>query len=163
MNNFPVFLSFSPSPDLCSYELNICDPLDSVFTERIMGLPVENYKAYVEADATQRAKNIQTDTFFLIHGLADATAPYHHSIQLARALTNAGTIYRYIVSHFVIQWPADGEEKWIFLSFQSYADEGHDLRGVTEHVYRSMEHYYQDCLSLDDNSDAPMDVPVPSE
>lgn len=36
-----------------------------------MGLPVENYKAYVEADATQKAKNIDSDTFFLIHGLGE--------------------------------------------------------------------------------------------
>jgi inactive dipeptidyl peptidase 10 len=71
---------------------------DSAFTERIMGLPIENYKAYVEADATQKAKNIESDTFFLIHGLADATAPYHHSVQLARTLTDAGTIFRYTVS-----------------------------------------------------------------
>lgn len=101
------FSRFSPlSPPVSNFLLvrtQFHDPLDSVFTERIMGLPVENYKGYVEADATQRAKNIKSDTFFLIHGLADATAPYHHSIQLARALTNAGTIYRYIVSHCVIQ------------------------------------------------------------
>lgn len=64
-----------------------------------MGLPVENYKGYVEADATQKAKNIDTDTFFLIHGLADATAPYHHSAQMARSLTDAGTIFRYTVRH----------------------------------------------------------------
>lgn len=63
-----------------------------------MGLPIENYKAYVEADVTQRAKNIPSDAFFLIHGLADATVPYHHSIQLAQSLTNAGTIFRYTVS-----------------------------------------------------------------
>lgn len=62
-----------------------------------MGLPIENYKGYVEADATQKAKNIESDTFFLIHGLADATAPYHHSVQLARSLTDAGTIFRYTV------------------------------------------------------------------
>jgi dipeptidyl aminopeptidase/acylaminoacyl peptidase len=62
-----------------------------------MGLPVENYKGYVEADATQKAKNIESDTFFLIHGLADATAPYHHGVQLARSLTEAGTIFRYTV------------------------------------------------------------------
>lgn len=62
-----------------------------------MGLPVENYKGYVEADATQTAKNIESDTFFLIHGMADASAPYHHSVQLARSLTEAGTIFRYSV------------------------------------------------------------------
>lgn len=35
------------------------------------------------------------------------------------------------------------------LSLQSYADEGHDLRGVLEHVYRSMEDFLTECLSLD--------------
>lgn len=65
-----------------------------------MGLPIENYKAYVEADATQKAKNIPSDSFFLIHGMADATTPYHHSVELAKGLTNAGTIYRYTVSNF---------------------------------------------------------------
>lgn len=67
-----------------------------------MGLPIENYKAYVEADVTQRAKNIPNDAFFLIHGLADATVPYHHSVQLAKSLTNAGTIYRYTVSALAV-------------------------------------------------------------
>lgn len=63
-----------------------------------MGLPVENYKAYVEADATQRSRNIPSDSFFLIHGLADTTAPYHHSVQLAKSLTADGVIFRYTVS-----------------------------------------------------------------
>lgn len=63
-----------------------------------MGLPVENYKGYVEADATHKAKNIESDTLFLIHGLADASAPYHHSVQMARSLTDAGVIFRYTVS-----------------------------------------------------------------
>jgi hypothetical protein len=47
-------------------------------------------------------------------------------------------------------------------SLQSYADEGHDLRGVTEHVYRSMEHYYHSCLSLDSDG-GQIEEPVPSE
>ncbi|CAO1378587.1 unnamed protein product [Diamesa serratosioi] len=114
---------------------------NSAFTERILGIPVNNYKAYVEADVTQKAKQIKTDSFFLIHGLADVTAPYHHSIQLARSLTEAGTIFRY----------------------QAYADEGHELSGVTEHVYRSMEHYYRDCLSLDTDDEKPASNPVPAE
>lgn len=39
--------------------------------------------------------------------------------------------------------------KNVFFSFQAYADEGHDLKGVIEHVYRSMEDYLRECLSLD--------------
>lgn len=126
-----------------------------------MGLPVENYKGYVEADATQKAKNMGSDKFFLIHGMADATAPYHHSVQMAKSLTEAGTIYRYTVSvNFQDQF---GMKSISRITFQSYADEGHDLRGVTEHVHRSMEHYFRGCLNLDEDSEVPVENAVPSE
>lgn len=71
---------------------------DSVFTEKILGLPVENYKAYVEADATQRAKNFPSKSYFLVHGLADLSVPYQHGIQLARALTEANKLFKHQVS-----------------------------------------------------------------
>lgn len=71
---------------------------DSIFTERILGVPAENYKAYVEADATQKGRQIPSYSYFLIHGLADVTAPYQHGIQLARSLSESGTIFRYLVS-----------------------------------------------------------------
>lgn len=73
--------------------------LDSAFTERILGLPAENYKGYVEADATQRARLIKSNSFFLIHGLADSTAPYVHGVQLAKSLTEANILFRYQVSY----------------------------------------------------------------
>ncbi|XP_044727006.1 inactive dipeptidyl peptidase 10 [Chrysoperla carnea] len=116
---FKCGVSVSPITDWLYY--------NSAFTERIMGLPAENYKGYVEADATQRAKHIPSHSLFVLHGMADVTAPYTHGIELTRALAEAGVIYRY----------------------QSYADEGHELVGVLEHVYRSMENYLQECLSLD--------------
>lgn len=58
---------------------------------------MENYKAYVEADATQRARNIPSESLFLIHGLADLSAPYLHSIQLARALTESNILFKHQV------------------------------------------------------------------
>ncbi|CAH2238065.1 jg18449 [Pararge aegeria aegeria] len=97
------------------------------FTERILGQPSVNYKGYVEADASQRAHHVPRHALYLIHGMADMSAPYPHALQLARALTDAGVLFRY----------------------QAYADEGHDLKGVIEHVYRSMEDYLRECLSLD--------------
>ncbi|XP_031617317.1 inactive dipeptidyl peptidase 10 isoform X1 [Contarinia nasturtii] len=118
----PVYkcgVSVSPITDWLFY--------NSAFTERILGLPNENYKGYVEADATQRARHIPSHSFFLLHGLADSSAPYLHGTQLARALAKAGVIFQY----------------------QTYADEGHELSNVLEHVYKSMEHYLKDCLSLD--------------
>lgn len=75
-----------------------CYVVDSAFTERILGLPIENYKGYVEADATQRARHIPPSSFFLMHGLADLSAPYLHGTQLARALTEAGVLFQYQVS-----------------------------------------------------------------
>lgn len=132
----PVFkcgISVSPVTDWLYY--------NSIFTERILGLPAENYKAYVEADATQKGRQIPSYSYFLIHGLADVTAPYQHGIQLARSLSESGTIFRYL----------------------SYADEGHDLTGVIEHVYRSMEDFLRNCLSLDSDEDKPSEAHVPNE
>ena len=68
-----------------------------------MGLPAENYKGYVEADATQRARLIKSHAFFLIHGLADSTAPYIHGVQLAKSLTDANVLYRYQVSNVIFR------------------------------------------------------------
>jgi len=63
-----------------------------------LGVPGENYKGYVEADATQRARNVPSHSMYLLHGLADITAPYQHGVALARALAEAGIIFRYQVS-----------------------------------------------------------------
>uniref|UniRef100_A0A1A9V2A1 Peptidase S9 prolyl oligopeptidase catalytic domain-containing protein n=1 Tax=Glossina austeni TaxID=7395 RepID=A0A1A9V2A1_GLOAU len=122
---FKCGIAISPIADWLYY--------NTAFTERILGLPAENYKGYVEADATQRARLIKSHSFFLIHGLADSTAPYIHGVQLAKSLTDANILYRY----------------------QTYADEGHELVGVLEHVYSSMEHYFADCLSLDPDDTKP--------
>ncbi|XP_063236972.1 inactive dipeptidyl peptidase 10 [Bacillus rossius redtenbacheri] len=119
-NIFKCGIAVSPVSDWLYY--------NSAFTERILGLPGDNYKGYVEADATQRARNVPSHSLYLLHGLADVTAPYPHGVALARALAKAGVIFRY----------------------QSYADEGHALLGVLGHVYRSMEDYLKECLSLDD-------------
>ncbi|XP_072401432.1 inactive dipeptidyl peptidase 10 isoform X1 [Diabrotica undecimpunctata] len=117
-------ISVSPISDWLFY--------NAAFTEKIMGLPNENYKGYVEADATQRARNIPKRSFFLIHGMADLTAPYQHGVMLASALTEARVLYRY----------------------QSYADEGHLLEGVIEHVYNSMQNFFEECLNLDTDEKA---------
>ncbi|XP_039280543.1 inactive dipeptidyl peptidase 10 isoform X2 [Nilaparvata lugens] len=118
---FKCGIAVSPITDWLYY--------NSAFTERILGSPSENFKGYVEADATEKSKNIPSGSFFIIHGLADISAPYQHSVALDHALTTAGVMFRY----------------------QSYADQGHDLRGVREHVYSTMEEYWTECLSLEED------------
>lgn len=71
--------------------------LDSAFTERILGLSSESYKDYVEADAVQRAKHIEAGSLYLLHGLADISVPYSHSLSLAAALARSSVLFRYQV------------------------------------------------------------------
>lgn len=66
----------------------------------MLGAPAENYKGYVEADLTQRARLVPSHSLYLLHGLADLTAPYTHGVAFAKALSEAGIIFRYQVSHF---------------------------------------------------------------
>ncbi|KOX73169.1 Dipeptidyl peptidase 4 [Melipona quadrifasciata] len=68
---------------------------NSAFTERVLGAPAENYKGYVEADLTQRARLVPSHSLYLLHGLADLTAPYTHGVAFAKALSEAGIIFRY--------------------------------------------------------------------
>ncbi|KAF4524776.1 hypothetical protein B566_EDAN014470 [Ephemera danica] len=67
----------------------------SAFTERVLGSPEENFKGYLEADATQHARHIPNHALFLLHGLADLSTPFPHGIALARALSDAGVLFRY--------------------------------------------------------------------
>ena len=71
---------------------------DSAFTERVLGAPAENFKGYVEADLTQRARLVPSNSLYLLHGLADLTAPYTHGVAFAKAMSEAGVIFRYQVS-----------------------------------------------------------------
>lgn len=82
---------------MCRFLLILGFFVDSAFTERILGLPADNYKGYVEADATQRARHIPSHSLYLMHGLADLSAPYQHGVSLAKALTDAGVLFRYQV------------------------------------------------------------------
>jgi dipeptidyl-peptidase-4 len=66
-------------------------------TERLLGAPSENYKMYVEADASQRTKHIQPNSLLIVHGLADLSVPYIHSAALATSLTRHGVLFRYQV------------------------------------------------------------------
>ena len=83
---------------LISYQSQLF--VDSAFTERVLGFPDENYKSYVEADATQRAKSIPSNSLLLIHGMADLTVPYTHSLALIKSLIKAGVIFRFQVIVF---------------------------------------------------------------
>ncbi|CAM1307614.1 Uncharacterised protein g4646 [Pycnogonum litorale] len=97
---------------------------DSIFTERYMQTFKENKEGYLRADSLSRAKNLRNRKFFLIHGSADDDVHFQQSMMLAMALNKQGVMYR----------------------SQFYPDEGHDLIGVQEHLYRSMEGFLDECF-----------------
>ncbi|KAF2361263.1 Dipeptidylpeptidase IV N-terminal domain, partial [Trinorchestia longiramus] len=101
---------------------------DSVYSERYMGsphiLPGSNYKGYEAADVTKVVGNLKTKFLMLVHGTADHTVHYHHSMLLAKALTDEGILFRQM----------------------TYSDEGHKLWGVAEHFYRTLETFLADCF-----------------
>ncbi|KAF5283304.1 hypothetical protein FQA39_LY17351 [Lamprigera yunnana] len=99
---------------------------DSAYTERYMGLPnvTDNYKGYDEADVTKKAQQLKDKMFYLVHGSADDNVHLQQSMALAKALSEAGTLFRQ----------------------QMYPDENHGLGGVKKHLYRSMGLFLDDCF-----------------
>lgn len=73
-----------------------------MYSERYMGsphiLPGSNYKGYEAADVTKVAGNLRDKFLLLVHGTADHTVHYHHSMLLSKALTDEGILFRQMVS-----------------------------------------------------------------
>ncbi|XP_047736986.1 venom dipeptidyl peptidase 4 isoform X1 [Hyalella azteca] len=101
---------------------------DAVFSERYMGsphiLPGSNYKGYEAADVTKVAGNLKNKFLMLVHGTADHSVHYHHTMLLAKALADEGILFRQM----------------------TYSDEGHRLLGVKEHFYKTLEMFISDCF-----------------
>ncbi|XP_075238106.1 dipeptidyl peptidase 4-like [Lycorma delicatula] len=99
---------------------------NSLFSERIMGTPnvTDNYRGYEESDISKRAGNLRDKPYLLIHGTADNTVHYQHSMILVRAFTEGGILFRQ----------------------QTYPDENHSFEGVQMHLYRMMESFWDECF-----------------
>ncbi|XP_049831347.1 venom dipeptidyl peptidase 4-like [Schistocerca gregaria] len=98
----------------------------SQYTEVYMGLPTpeDNEVGYNASDVTRLAERFQNKTFFLIHGTADDNVHYQHSMMLARALEDAGVIFRQ----------------------QSYPDQDHTVADLSTHLYRSVDEFFAECF-----------------
>lgn len=79
--------------------------LDSIYTERYMGLPTleDNQKGYNESDVTRRVENFRHKIFYLIHGNADDNVHYQQSMALSRAFeTHDIMFYQQVIGYRLI-------------------------------------------------------------
>ncbi|GLH16374.1 Venom dipeptidyl peptidase 4, partial [Gryllus bimaculatus] len=118
-HTFQCGLAVSPITDWLYY--------DAVRSERYMRLPTiqDNLAGYIDASLTNKVENLRYKKFMLIHGTADSSVHYQHSMMLAKAL----------------------EQNGILFSQSSYPDEEMNLKGVTSHLYFTMEKFFDDCFS----------------
>lgn len=81
----------------CIYRDNCI--LDSAWTEKLMGTPnvTDNYRGYEDSDLSKKAMTLDKKLLMLIHGSADETVHYQHSMMLIRALTEKGVLFRHQV------------------------------------------------------------------
>ncbi|XP_062551679.1 venom dipeptidyl peptidase 4-like [Armigeres subalbatus] len=100
---------------------------DSVYTERYMGLPQagDNKKGYRKADVSKYVNGMRNHMFLLIHGNADDNVHYQNSMVFVRALVDENIEFQQMF----------------------YPDEDHALGGVSEHLYHTMDKFWNECFT----------------
>ncbi|XP_022237849.1 prolyl endopeptidase FAP-like [Limulus polyphemus] len=99
---------------------------DSVYTERYMKLPKENFIGYEKSNLLKKAGNIKGKKYLLIHGTSDDNVHILQSMMLMKALSEKGVLFQ----------------------TQVYVDENHFLPHVKLHLYRTMEAFLDRCFNL---------------
>ena len=87
-NRFKVGISGAPVTDWRNY--------DSIYTERYMGLPAENLEGYQKSSVVEAANNL-SGKLLLIHGGVDDNVHINNTMQLAKALQEAGKLFQMMI------------------------------------------------------------------
>lgn len=100
---------------------------DSIYTERYMGLPQleDNEAGYEIGDVSRYVAGMKNHMFLLIHGNADDNVHYQNSMVFVRALVDEDVEFEQM----------------------SYPDEDHGLGGVTQHLYHTMDNFWNQCFA----------------
>ncbi|MDR2809492.1 MAG: S9 family peptidase [Tannerellaceae bacterium] len=98
---------------------------DSVYTERYMRTPKENFDGYAATSPIRLAKNLQ-GKLLLVHGTADDNVHFHQTLEYAEALVQAGKQFE----------------------MQIYKDRNHGIAGGNTrfHLYTRMSEFLFDNL-----------------
>jgi dipeptidyl-peptidase-4 len=98
---------------------------DSIYTERYMGLPKDNASGYADSSPVNAAKSLN-GRLLVVHGTNDDNVHFQNTIQMIRALINAGKQY----------------------DLQLYPNKTHGLSGSTDrtHLYHRIQHHFEQYL-----------------
>ena len=110
------------------YQIPSRSPTDTIYTERVMGLPspLDNKIGYDNARLSTMALNFVDKQFLLIHGTLDDNVHYQQAMALSRSLERNDVMFKQI----------------------TYPDETHSLIGVRPHLYHSLTHFFSECFGI---------------
>ncbi|MBN3277490.1 DPP6 protein, partial [Polyodon spathula] len=102
----------------------------SAFSERYLGSPEKDSRAYEMAKLAPRAAQINDKTYLIIHPTADEKVHFQHTADFISHLISAKANY----------------------SLQIYPDEGHFMHneGIKQHLYQSLVNFFEECFRLPD-------------
>lgn len=116
-DRFKAGVAVAPVTDWHSY--------DSIYTERLMGLPGDNAKIYADTSLVVAAGNLH-GSLLLVHGTSDDNVHFQNSIQMVEGLLKAGKQFR----------------------FMPYPGKTHGIGGAVDrsHLFHMMEDYFAGTL-----------------
>lgn len=87
-------------PTIPFQSIIFCFFVDSIYTERFMGLPTadDNLSGYTQAQLLQQYEGIRDKEYFLIHGSLDDNVHYQQSMLWAKVLERQDVLFRQQVS-----------------------------------------------------------------
>ncbi|KAK7881259.1 hypothetical protein WMY93_029668 [Mugilogobius chulae] len=100
----------------------------SAFSERYLGLPKPDPRAYTMANLEHRASQFMDNKFLIIHPTADEKVHFQHTAKFIARLINAKANY----------------------TLQIYPDEGHFIRSeaTRQHLSQSLVNFFEECFRL---------------
>jgi dipeptidyl-peptidase 4 len=111
---FKAGVSVAPVTDWHDY--------DSIYTERLMGLPKDNAKGYADSSLPRSADKLH-GALLLVHGTSDDNVHFQNSVQMINSFINSGKQFRLMI----------------------YPNKTHGIAGAAArtHLFRMMQEYWE--------------------
>ncbi|XP_046879919.1 LOW QUALITY PROTEIN: dipeptidyl aminopeptidase-like protein 6 [Hypomesus transpacificus] len=128
-----LLLSAEDSPVKCGAVLSPITDFElfaSAFSERYLGMPKPDPRAYAMTNLAHRASQFLNKRFLIVHPTADEKVHFQHTAKLISQLINEKANY----------------------TLQIYPDEGHFLHSeaTRQHLSQSLVNFFEECFRLPD-------------